>query len=142
MTKGINLAYEFSRIADFEGLTYKSGPHKTASRIKLLACAACYLPGKSKKKIACLHELDSSLFEIIDDNGHLGCGFVPLRFLQEHILGNSAAANRAFAIQVRIISPTKIGVAKGVLVARSDIDKVSQLYTPIIFRTFCFSLLF
>lgn len=125
-TKGLNLAYELSRIADFELLTYESGPQKTASRIDLLASTACHLPGS---KLNCLHELDADLFEVVSDNGHLGCGLIPLRLLQKGILGNSAAAMRAFAIQVRIIGPRDIGVAKGMLVAAQGIDKVSITIT-------------
>lgn len=125
---GVNLSSELLKIAAFDILTIKGGPQKTASRFKLLANTACYAPGS---KEPCMHALETDMFEIIDDNGHLGCGFVPIDFLHEDILGNSAGACRAMAIQVRIVSPSMIGVAKGMLFAKKGIDKI-QIPTSMI----------
>ena len=41
-------------------------------------------------------------FDVIDDNGHLGCGFIHPAYLVQ-LLGSSQPAQRVFAIQVRII---------------------------------------
>ena len=70
-------------IADFESLTYEAGPHKTIARLNLLASKACYSPNK---KYHLMHRrLDENQFEIIDDNGHLGCGFIPSKLLVEFL---------------------------------------------------------
>lgn len=118
---GTSLSSELLKIAAFDTLTIESGPQKTSSRLKLLASTACNMPGT---KEPCIHELPADLFEIIEDNGHLGCGYIPIDLLQEEILGNNADACRANAIQVRIVAPTLFGVAKGVLAAKPNIKKV------------------
>ncbi len=107
-------------IGDFESLTYKHGPHKTHSRLKLLVSPSCCPPGGGKS--FCFHEIPSDNFDVIDNNGHLGCGFIHLAYLLQ-LLGSSQPAQRAFAIQVRIIEPSSVGIAKGMLFVKEDIKE-------------------
>lgn len=107
-------------IGDFESLTYEHGPHKTHSRLKLLVSPSCRPPGGGKS--FCFHEISSDNFDVIDDNGHLGCGFIHPLYLVE-LLGSSQPAQRVIAIQVRIIGPSKLGVAKGMLFVKEDIEE-------------------
>ena len=126
-----HLFYELSRIAAFDDITIESGPQKNASRFDLLRSTAYQfnVPNSSQSNSAepRIHELETDIFEIIQDNGHLSCGFIPLNLLREDILAGSTRARRSFAIQVRIVSPSKIGVAKGMLFAKEGIDKVSHI---------------
>jgi hypothetical protein len=83
-------------------------------------------------KLFCFHELPPNKFDVIEDDGHLGCGFIhPAHLVQ--LLGNSQPAQRVFAIQVRIIGPSSVGIAKGMLFVKEDIaeDKI-QLPTSMI----------
>ena len=113
-------------IGDFESLTYEHGPHKTHSRLKLLVSPSCRPPGGGKS--FCFHEIPSDNFDVIDDNGHLGCGFIHPSNLVE-LLGSSQPAQRVIAIQVRIIGPSKVGVAKGMLFVKEDIEEY-QIQVP------------
>ena len=116
-------------LGDFETLTYEEGPHKTLARLKLLfssACrqpgSACRQPGGEKFPKFCFHRVKQNNFEVIDDNGHLGCGFIHPEYLVE-LLGKSKPAQRVFAIQVRIVGPASVGIAKGMLFVKNDIEK-------------------
>lgn len=106
-------------LGDFETLTYEKGPHKTLARLKLLFSSACRQPGG---KQFCFHRVKQDNFEVIDDNGHLGCGFIHPEYLVE-LLGKSKPAQRVFAIQVRIVGPASVGIAKGMLFVKNDIEK-------------------
>ena len=103
-----NLARLLMKIADFESLTYEHGAHKTISRLHLLVSTASKPPGGND--YFCMYGLDENQVEVIEDNGHLGCGFVPPELLVS-LLGNSVPAERVFAIQVRLVGP--FGIAKG-----------------------------
>lgn len=115
------MASELSKIADWEKVTYEKGAHKTASRLKLLVSPGCKTPGSSKEH--CTRRLGADLFDIIPENGHMGCGFICPELLLE-LLGTSAESCRVLAIQVRIVSPSKVGIAKGVLVAKEGIEGI------------------
>ena len=43
---------------------------------------------------------------------------------QLRLLGKSAGAQRAFAIQVRLVGPSRIGIAKGMLFVKAGIDNI------------------
>ena len=107
-------------IGDFESLTYEHGPHKTQSRLKLLVSPSCRPPCGGKS--FCFHEIPPDNFDVIDDNGHLGCGFIHPAYLVQ-LLGSSQPAQRVFAIQVRIIGPSSVGIAKGMLFVKEDIEE-------------------
>ncbi|KAL7550145.1 hypothetical protein ACHAWF_013386 [Thalassiosira exigua] len=107
-------------IADFETLTYESGAHATVSRLELLVSPA--IRPKSNGDY-CFYEMDDDEFEVVDDDGHMGCGFIPKQRLVE-LLKCTVPAQRAFAIQVRIVSPTNVGVAKGMLFVKDGIDRI------------------
>jgi len=121
----INLKSALLSIADFESLTYDHGAHNTVSRLDLLVSPACRTPATEtdKEQTFCVHRLEEDQFEQISDHGHLGCGFIPPDLLVE-LLGSSTAAQRKFAIQVRIIGPRGIGIAKGMLFAKDGIDRI------------------
>lgn len=129
-----NIESALLSIGDFESLTYEHGPHKTLSRLKLLVSTSCRPPGgaKDKSKQFCFHELPSKNFEVIEDDGHLGCGFIHPAYLVQ-LLGSSEPAQRVFAIQVRIIGPSSVGIAKGMLFVKEGIaeDRI-QLPTSMI----------
>mmetsp|Transcript_21142 Transcript_21142/g.45875 ORF Transcript_21142/g.45875 Transcript_21142/m.45875 type:complete len:873 (+) Transcript_21142:47-2665(+) len=116
----INLKSALLRIGDFESLTYERGAHKTVSRLKLLVSPSCRPPSGDRE--FCFHRLQENNFELIDDDGHLGCGFIHPDYLFK-LLGKSQPARRAFAIQVRIIGPSSVGVAKGVLFVKETIGR-------------------
>ena len=60
--------------------------------------------------------------DVIEDNGHLDYGFIhPAFFLK--LLGNSHPAQSVFAIQVKRIKPSSVGIAKSLLFAREDMDE-------------------
>ena len=111
--KKISIKSVLSSIADFESLTYEKGPHKTLSRLKLLVSPTCRLPSNSKGNgTFCFYHLDESNFEVIDDNGHLGCGYIHPEFLCQ-LLGQSKGAQRIMAARVRVVGPASVGIAKG-----------------------------
>jgi len=120
--KSMNLRTRLLSIADFESLTYESGAHKTVSRLHLLQSPSCQPPNKSKEINFCFYRLQPENFELIDDQGHLGCGFIHPNFLLE-LLGTSVGALRVFAIQVRVIGPSSVGIAKGMLFVNDTIDE-------------------
>lgn len=133
------------RIGDFESLTYKQGAHKTVSRLKLLVSPSSRPPsGRGSKKktdaeineetnetnIFCMRRVSKDSVEIIEENGHLGCGFIPKSLLVE-VIGNSKVVkkisdvnDRVFAIQVRAIGPSSVGIAKGMLFVKDGIEKI------------------
>ena len=108
-----------SKIADFETLTYEHGPHKGLSRFELLSSTACCLPGTTNRY--CHYFLPKQHFKVIDDNGHLGCGFIDPEYLFE-LLGKSAKARDVFAVQVRMIGPSFFGLAKGMLQVKQGME--------------------
>lgn len=109
--KKINIKSALKSIGDFEALTYEKGPHSALSRLKLLVSPTCHPPGSSNGTF-CFHQLDAKHFEIIDDNGHLGCGYIHPEFLCQ-LLGGSKPAQRVMTAQVRGFGPSSIGVVKG-----------------------------
>lgn len=134
---------------DFESLVYESGPEKALSRMQLLVTPACKSP--VGKKISLVWQLRKELFEVIEDHGHEGCGWISraLYVYQQlceivtvyadishcylcwyfsllELIGSSSsskaeAAKYATAIQVRLYSPTKFGIAKGMLMVKDDL---------------------
>lgn len=44
------------------------------ARLKLLVSPACKIPSP---KAAVVHELKTHIFQVIEDDGHEGCGFIP-----------------------------------------------------------------
>ncbi len=112
----IDLRQALQSIADFESLTNKHGPHKTQSRLKLLVSPSCRPPCGDDSW--CFHyPIPTSIFEVIPENGHLGCGYIQRNFLIE-LLNKSVAAQNVFAIQVRFVGPATLGIGKGMVRTR------------------------
>lgn len=110
-----------SKIADFETLTYEHGPHKGLSRFELLFSNACFMPGNSKKKRPCVYFLPKHQFKVIDENGHLGCGFIDRDYLFD-LLGKTTEAKDVFAVQVRIFGSSSSGPGKGMLFVKERLE--------------------
>ena len=66
--------------------------------------------------------LSPNQLDVIDDDGHLGCGFIHQSILVQ-ILWNSQPAQRVFAIQVRIIGPSSVGIAEGMLFVNKNMEE-------------------
>lgn len=115
----LSLRSFLSKIVDFESLVYEHGPQKAISRLMLLLSTACCLPGTTDRY--CLYFLPKQHFKVIDDNGHLGCGFIDPEYLFE-LLGKSAKARDVFAVQVRMIGPSSFGLAKGMLQVKQGME--------------------
>ncbi len=107
-----------STIADFESLTYEKGAHKAVSRLKLLFSGSRRLPGRTDK--FCFYWLPKKDVKVIEDGGHLGCGFIDPDYLSD-LLGNTPKAAEIFAVQVRMVGPSSIGIAKGMLVIKEGL---------------------
>ena len=113
-----------SRIGDFESKVYEKGAHKAIARAKLLVSPCSRPPGGKMvyakdddfgQPVFRMRRLNKSLVSAIEDNGHLGCGFIPRSLLVE-VLGNSQHLKKAsivsmrmFAIQIRMFAPSSAG---------------------------------
>jgi len=93
---------------------------KTAARLELLlsTAAKCNLNERPYH----VHILNAQDFCAIEENGNVGCGFIP-RNMIERFLGKYAVGQRTFALQVRIQIPS-MGTFKGVLMEKPGIDKI------------------
>ena len=77
--------------------------------------------------------LPPNQFDVIDDNGCLGCGLIHPAVLAQ-LLGNSQLAQRVFAIQVRKIGPSSVNIAEGMLFVQEDMkERKIQLPTSMTF---------
>ena len=65
----------FCGSSDFESLACEEGPEKLIARLSLLVSPAYKSP--DSRNVPIVHELDKNLFEVIEDNGHEGCGYIP-----------------------------------------------------------------
>lgn len=70
-------------------------------------------------------DLDCYQFEMIEEQGHVGCGFIPEDLLEELIgeCKSKKIAQQSLGIQVRIVGP-KIGLCKGMLFRKKNISKI------------------
>ena len=66
--------------------------------------------------------LPPNQLDVISDVGHLGCGFLHPAFLVQ-LHGNSQPAQMGFAIQVRKIEPSLVGIAENMLVATENMEE-------------------
>jgi len=105
----VSPAEHLSQIADFSSLTTR----KVVARLELFQSPA-YKCKSSGDHL--LRMLDQSCFGDIEEEGHVGCGFICEDLLVD-ILGNNAVAKRAICIQVRGFVPMK-GVYKGMLLKK------------------------
>ena len=96
-------------IADFSAISTR----KAKARLELFASPAYKYPSTKKPLLKFLNQ---SIFEDIEEKGHVGCGFICEDFLVE-ILGMNAIAEKAICIQCRIFIPMK-GVYKGMLMKK------------------------
>jgi hypothetical protein len=85
-------------------------------------CSPSYRPPGGRKSF-CFHQIPSDNLDVIDDNGHFGCGFIQPAYLVQ-LIGSSQPAQSVFAIQVRIIGQFSAGVANSVLFT----DKTMEEY--------------
>ena len=59
---------------DFESLSYEKGPEKVIARLQLLISPAIKSPDSKKRPL--ISWVNKDKIELIEDNGHEGCGFV------------------------------------------------------------------
>lgn len=97
-----------SSLANFSKLSAR----KVVARLELLQSPAFRLP--SKKYF--LKHFNQHSFGDIEENGHVGCGFI-CKHLLEDMLGGNADAKRTVCIQVRAFVPMK-GIYKGMLMKK------------------------
>lgn len=102
-----NLRGHEETLADFGSLE----PRKVWSRRSLLFSTAV----KINTEFA-IHDVSDSEVVMVEDVGTTGCGFIDEQNMMK-LLGESAAAKRTVAIQVRMLIPT-LGLFKGVLVRK------------------------
>lgn len=115
----INLMEELGKIAGFGKLPEQKVP----ARLELLGSKIRKATAKKLSMEGFLaFDLMASDFELIEENGNEGCGFIPRQFI-EKFLGKGAVGLRTFALQVRIYAPS-LGVFKGVLVEKCHISRI------------------
>ena len=100
---------ELEQLGDFSKLSV----NKAISRLQLMVSPARWAP-KNAGPYHILFGKDE--FELKEENGNMGCGFIPKEMLEKYFGG-------APAIQVRIIGPT-LGWFKGTLTMKLSIDKI------------------
>ena len=66
--------------------------------------------------------LPHSQLDVIDNNDHLGCGFIHLAFLVK-LRGNSQTTHGVFEIQVKKIELSSVGISKSLLFVREDMEE-------------------
>jgi len=106
-------------IEEFESLTYEHGPHKTHFRLNLLVSPS-YLPPGGRKTF-CFHQIPLDNLDVINNNGHFGCGFIHPAYSVQ-LIGSSQPAQSVFAIQVQIIGSLSAGVTKSVLFTNKTME--------------------
>lgn len=95
-------------------------PTKIPSRLELLFSTA--VAGKGEEDQAIFTNLTSDDLQLIPEDSHVGCGFVPRRYI-ERFLGRHRRGSRTFCLQVRIVS-AQYGVFKGMLMEKPGIEKI------------------
>lgn len=113
----INLQEELEKVAGFGKLK----PAKIASRLELFQSTACKSNRKGQDYLI-FSDLTSDDFELIDEHGNEGCGFLPREYVYR-FLGSYAVGKWTFAVQVRIFA-SRLGVFKGVLEVKPGINKI------------------
>jgi hypothetical protein len=96
-------------------------PKKAASRLELL-CSTARKSTRKGQDFLILDNVTSNDFEMIQEAANEGRGFCPPHFVRNW-LGNHAVGRRTFALQVRIFA-SNLGIARGVLMIRPDINKI------------------
>jgi hypothetical protein len=114
----IDLQHELDKIANFRELDTR----KAVVRLGHLQSPASYV----------WDDLDCSQFEMIEERGHVGCGYIPENLLKELVgeCKSKKIAQNSLGIQVRIVGP-KIGLFKGMLFRKKNISKI-QLPTSML----------
>lgn len=120
MTSGpesIDVQLELDKFANFGQLAVE----KAVARLELLQSTARASTRQGPSHLI-FDDLTASDFELIDEDGHEGCGFIPREYI-ERFLGSHAVGKRTMALQVRMVAP-RIGIAKGMLVEKTGITKI------------------
>ena len=60
---------------DFETLAHEEGVEKGCTRLQLLVSTACKSPDSKEEDL--IFKIKTKMFEVIEDNGHESCGFIP-----------------------------------------------------------------
>jgi len=107
----LNLQHELEKIADFPSLD----PRKVVVRLGHLQSPASHI----------WENLNFSQFEMIKEEGHVGCGYIPEDMLEELLrtFKSKSIAENALGLQVRIVGP-KLGILKGMLFRKKNITKI------------------
>ena len=121
--KSVQLKDWLCRLGDFSRLT----PRKLVARLELLQSPAYKFSSGKKKGEYGIIPLELSTFREIEENGHVGCGFICEELLF-HIMGENATAKRTICIQVRIFIPM-MGIFKGMLM-KKKIPSGSRILLP------------
>ena len=118
----ISISNILSRLAAFECLN----PRKVGARLELLQSPAA----KNKSNgLSMLSHHDFSLFEEIEERGHVGCGFICENLLVQ-LLGGDATAKNAICIQVRSLIP-RLGLFKCMLMSKKiDPGIIAKIQLP------------
>eukprot|EP00934_Nitzschia_sp_Nitz4_P008830 Nitzschia sp. Nitz4//scaffold63_size106090//64408//66450//NITZ4_004396-RA/size106090-processed-gene-0.146-mRNA-1//-1//CDS//3329555993//8820//frame0 len=107
----LDLQTELEKIADFRS----QPPYKVSSRLELFLTP-------SREGCHWRTDLMADDFEIVPEDSHIGCGFIPEEFLYS-LFPNAHTAQAIDSMQVRIFAP-KIGIAKGMLVKKRGITRI------------------
>ena len=108
-----------SRLADFQSLT----PRKLVARLELLQSPLYKFPSGE----FAMFPIPKREFKDIEEEGHVGCGFICNEMLDE-LMGSRDAAKKVICLQVRIYIPT-MGIYKGMLM-RKKIDSGPRILMP------------
>jgi len=107
----LNLQHELEKIADFPSLDSR----KVVVRLGHLQSPASHI----------WENLNFSQFEMIKEEGHVGCGYIPENMLEQLLrtFKSKSIAENALGLQVRIVGP-KLGILKGMLFRKKNITKI------------------
>ena len=108
-----------SRLADFQSLT----PRKLVARLELLQSPLYKFPSGE----FAMFPISKTEFKDIEEEGHVGCGFICNEMLEE-LMRSRDAARKIICLQVRIYIPT-MGIYKGMLM-RKKIDSGPRILMP------------
>eukprot|EP00923_Selenidium_pygospionis_P044310 GHVN01076579.1.p1 GENE.GHVN01076579.1~~GHVN01076579.1.p1 ORF type:complete len:510 (-),score=50.18 GHVN01076579.1:1119-2597(-) len=119
-----NLEEWLDKLAGFSQLT----PRQVQARLELLQSPAYKFRHSAKKGEFGICPLPVSFFVDIEEEGHVGCGFICEDLLRTLLGGENVFAQRAICIQVRIYAPT-LGIYKGMLM-RKKIEAGPKVLLP------------
>ena len=123
--RSVNLEDWLCRLGDFSHLTQR----KLVARLDLLQSPAYKFKSGPKTGEYGIIPLELSIFREIEEDGHVGCGFICEDLLFDIMGGKGALAKRTICIQVRIYIPT-MGIYKGMLM-KKKMSSGSEILLPL-----------